>query len=95
MNKFLSCVQKGRGIEVYYKEFVKLSCHAPHMIEDQKLKCFILGLKGQLAKDVNTPCPTFLVDALIRSKANMANLSVVSKSKICPSHPQDLFVPRR
>ena len=29
MNEFLSCVKKGRPIDEYYKEFSKLSRHAP------------------------------------------------------------------
>ncbi len=49
MNEFLSCIRRGRGIEVYYEEFVKLSRHAPQMTEEQKLSRFILGLEGSLA----------------------------------------------
>ena len=41
MNEFLSCTRKGRGIEVYYEEFVKLSRHAPLMTEEQKLSRFV------------------------------------------------------
>ena len=37
MNGFLSCTRKGRAVEVYYEEFVKLSRHAPLMSEEQKL----------------------------------------------------------
>ena len=46
MNEFLSCTRKGRGIEVYYEDFVKLSCHAPLMMEEQKLSQFVPGLEG-------------------------------------------------
>ena len=53
MNKFLSCVQKGRLVDEYYEDFVKLSRYAPLMTEEQKLSRFILGLEGQLAEEVN------------------------------------------
>ena len=29
MNEFLSCVRKGKPIDEYYEEFVKLSRHSP------------------------------------------------------------------
>ena len=45
MNEFLSCNQKGRTIELYYEEFVKLSRYAPLMTKAQKLSKFILGLE--------------------------------------------------
>ena len=53
MNEFLSCVRKGRAIDDYYEEFVKLSRHAPLMTEEPKLSRFILGLEGTLAEEVN------------------------------------------
>ena len=53
MNEFLSCVKKVQAIDDYYEEFVKLSRHAPLMIEEQKLSRFFLGLEGTLAKEVN------------------------------------------
>ena len=53
MNKSLSCVQKGRLVDEYYEDFVKLSRYAPLMIEEQKLSQFILRLEGQLAEEVN------------------------------------------
>ena len=34
MNEFLSCVRKGRAIDNYYEEFVKISRHAPLMTEE-------------------------------------------------------------
>ena len=34
MNEFLSCSQKGRTIELYYEEFVKLSRYAPLMTKE-------------------------------------------------------------
>ena len=37
MNEFLSCAQKGRLIDEYYEDFVKLSRYAPLMTEEQKL----------------------------------------------------------
>ena len=75
MNEFLSCVRKGRSIETYYEEFVKLSRHAPHMTEEQKLSRFILGLEGQLADEINALRPTSLADALIRAKAKLASFA--------------------
>ena len=53
MNEFLSCVRKGKPIDKYYEEFVKLSRHAPLMTQEQKLSRFILGLEGQLVEEVN------------------------------------------
>ena len=53
MNEFLSYVRNGRPIDEYYKEFVKLSRHAPLMTQEQKLSKFILGLEGQLVEEVN------------------------------------------
>ena len=53
MNEFLSCVRKGKPIDEYYKEFVKLSRHTPLMNQEQKLSKFIIGLEGQLAEEVN------------------------------------------
>ena len=64
MNEFLSCIRRGRPVEVYYEEFVKLSRHAPLMSEDQKLSRFILGLEGSLASEVEALRPTSLADAL-------------------------------
>ena len=46
MNEFLSCIKRGQPMNDYYEEFVKLSTHAPLMIEEQKLSRFILGLEG-------------------------------------------------
>ena len=34
MNEFLSCVRKGKPIDEYYEEFVKLSRHAPQMTQE-------------------------------------------------------------
>ena len=34
MNEFLSCVRKGKPIDEYYEEFVKLSRHAPLMTQE-------------------------------------------------------------
>ena len=46
MNEFLSCVRRGRAIDVYYEEFVKLSRHAPLMTEEQKIEQVCFGLGG-------------------------------------------------
>ena len=53
MNEFLSCIKKGRPIDEYYEDFVKLSRHSPLMTQDQKLRRFIVRLEGQLAEEVN------------------------------------------
>ncbi|MCO5576113.1 hypothetical protein L7F22_029920 [Adiantum nelumboides] len=74
MNEFLSCARKGRAIEVYYEDFVKLSRHAPLMSEEQKLSKFILGLEGTLTDEVESLRPTSLADALIRAKSKLSNL---------------------
>ena len=68
INKFLSCVKKGRPIDEYYEEFVKLSKHAPLMTQEQKLSRFIIGLEGKLVEEVNALRPTSLADALIKTK---------------------------
>ncbi|MCO5612783.1 hypothetical protein L7F22_067053 [Adiantum nelumboides] len=69
MNEFLACVQRGRTIDTYYEEFKKLSRHAPLITdEEQKLSCFILGLEGKLADEIEALRPTSLADALIRAK---------------------------
>ena len=52
MNEFLSCVCKGREVEVYYEEFVTLSRYSPGMTEEQRLSRFVIGLEGSLAKEV-------------------------------------------
>ncbi|MCO5608085.1 hypothetical protein L7F22_062291 [Adiantum nelumboides] len=52
MNEFLSCTRKGRAVEEYYEDFVKLSKHAPLMSEEQKLSRFILGLEETLTDEV-------------------------------------------
>ncbi|MCO5567997.1 hypothetical protein L7F22_021693 [Adiantum nelumboides] len=71
MNEFLSCTRKGKTIEEYHEEFVKLSRHAPLMSEEQKLSRFILGLEGKLADEVESLRPTSLADALVRAKSKL------------------------
>ncbi|MCO5597516.1 hypothetical protein L7F22_051594 [Adiantum nelumboides] len=73
MNEFLSCTRKGRAVEVYYEDFVKLSRHAPLMSEEQKLSKFILGLERTLANEVESLRPTSLADALIRAKSKLSS----------------------
>ena len=34
MNEFLSCVRKGRLVDEYYEDFVKLSRYAPFMTKE-------------------------------------------------------------
>ena len=72
MNEFLSCNQKGRTIELYYEEFIKLSRYAPLITKAQKLSRFILGLGEELSNnEVDALWPTNLADALIRAKAKL------------------------
>lgn len=73
MNEFLSCTRKGRTVDMYYEDFVKLSRHAPLMSEEQKLSRFILGLEGKLADEVESLRPTSLADALIRAKSKLSS----------------------
>ena len=84
MNEFLSCIRKGRTVDVYYEEFVKLSRHAPLMTEEQKLSRFILGLEGQLAEELNSLRPSSLADALIRAKAKLLSFSAGEKKRPNP-----------
>lgn len=91
MNEFLSCAKKERGIKVYYKEFVKLSRHAPLMTKEQKLSRFILGVEGQLGEEINALCPTSLVDALIKAKAKYATFASGERKRAYPFQPPDLF----
>ena len=95
MNEFLSCVRKGRGIETYYEEFVKLSRHAPHMTEEQKLSRFVLGLEGQLADEINALRPTSLADALIRAKARLASFASGERKRTFTPSNQGTFRPHR
>ena len=87
MNEFLSCVRKGKPIDEYYEEFVKLSRHAPLMTQEQKLSRFILGLEGQLAEEVNALRPTSLADALIRAKAKLLSFKVAGERKRTNPYP--------
>ncbi|MCO5577752.1 hypothetical protein L7F22_031584 [Adiantum nelumboides] len=72
MNEFLVCVQRGKTIDTYYEEFIKLSRHAPLITEEQKLSRFILGLQGKLVDEVEALRPTSLVDALIWAKPKLS-----------------------
>ncbi|MCO5610521.1 hypothetical protein L7F22_064760 [Adiantum nelumboides] len=73
MNEFLACVQRGRTIDTYYEDFIKLSRHAPLITKEQKLSRFILGLEGKLADEVEALRPTSLVDALIWAKPKLSS----------------------
>ncbi|MCO5558285.1 hypothetical protein L7F22_011864 [Adiantum nelumboides] len=73
MNEFLACVRRGRTIDTYYEDFIKLSRHAPLIIEEQKLSRFILGLEGKLADEVEALRPTSLADTLIRTKPKFSS----------------------
>src|SRR3569623_229626 len=77
MNEFLSCSRKGRSVDDYHEEFVKLSRHAPLLTEEQKLSRFILGLQGRLAGEVESLRPVSLADALIRAKSKLSTFSLV------------------
>ena len=87
MNEFLSCVWKGRLVDEYYEAFVKLSRYAPLMTEEQKLSQFILGLEGQLAKEVNALQPISLADALICAKAKLTSFQVGDRKRTNPFPP--------
>ncbi len=95
MNEFLSCVRRGRMIDIYYEDFVKLSRHAPLMTEEQKLSRFILGLEGQLAEEVNSLRPASLADALIRAKAKLLSFSVGEKKRANPYPPSGPYRPQK
>ena len=74
MNEFLACTRRGRAIDIYYEDFVRLSRYAPLISEDQKLSRFVLGLEGKLADEVEALRPTSLADALIRAKPKLCSL---------------------
>ena len=95
MNEFLSCVRRGRAIDDYYEDFVKLSRYAPLMTEEQKLSRFILGLEGQLAEEVNALRPVSLADALIRAKAKLLSLFTGDQKRSNPYPPQGPFRPQK
>lgn len=71
MNEFLACTRRGRSIEQYYEDFVRLTRYAPLINEEQKLSRFILGLEGKLASEVEALRPASLADALIRAKSKL------------------------
>ena len=50
-------------MDLYYEEFFKLSCYAPLMTKEQKLSRFVLGLRDELANEVDALRPTNLADA--------------------------------
>ena len=93
MNEFLSCVRKGRAVDVYYEEFVKLSRYAPLMTEEQKLSRYILGLEGQLAEEVNALRPASLADALIRAKAKLSSFQAGDRKRSNPFPPSGPYRP--
>ena len=84
MNEFLSCVWKGRLVDEYYEDCVKLSRYAPLMTKEQKLSQFILGLKDQLAEEVNALCPISLADALIWAKSKLTSFQVGNRKRPNP-----------
>ena len=71
MNKFLACTRRGRTIDAYHEEFVRLSCHALDLTKEQNLSQFIQGLQGSLADEVEALRPTSIADALIRAKSKL------------------------
>ncbi|MCO5582829.1 hypothetical protein L7F22_036729 [Adiantum nelumboides] len=73
MNEFLACVRRGKTIDTYYEDFIKLSRHAPLITKEQKLSRFILGLEGKLADEVEALRLTSLADALIRAKPKFSS----------------------
>ena len=82
MNEFLTCNQKGRTMDPYYEEFVKLSHYAPLMTKEQKLNRFILGLGDELADEVDALPPTNLADALIQAKDKLSSKAKSGASAI-------------
>ena len=44
-------------MDLYYEEFVKLSCYAPLMTKEQKLSRFVLRLGDELADEVDALGP--------------------------------------
>ena len=96
MNEFLSCVRKGKPIDKYYEEFVKISRNAPLMTQEQKLSRFIIGLEGQLAEEVNALQPTSLANSLIRAKEKLLNFKVAKERKrMNPYPPTKSFWPQK
>ncbi|MCO5567343.1 hypothetical protein L7F22_021033 [Adiantum nelumboides] len=73
MNEFFICVRRGRTIDTYYEDFIKLFMHAPLITEEQKISRFILGLEGKLADEVKALKPTSLADALIWDKPKFSS----------------------
>ena len=89
MNEFLACTRDGRQIEEYYEEFIKLSCHAPHLTEEQILSRFVWGLEGSLADEVDALRPSTLADALIRAKAKLSSLqsrNIIGEKRKLPTY---------
>lgn len=74
MNKFLSCTRRDCPIDVYYEEFIKFSCHAPHLTKEHSLRKFFQGLEGSLSDEVEALRPSSLVDALIGAKSKLSSL---------------------
>ena len=95
MNECLSCAKRGRSIDDYYEEFVKLSRHAPLMIEEQKLSRFIIALEGHLAEEMNALQPASLADALIRGKAKLLNLQSKDQKRSNPYQHLESFQPQK
>ena len=71
--------KKGRLIDEYYEEFVKISRYALLMTKEQKLSQFIFGLEGHLEEEVNALQPTSLANALIHAKAKLTSFQVRDK----------------
>ena len=65
------------------------------MTEEQKLSRFILGLEGQLEKEVNALRPVSLADALIRAKAKLLSFSVGEQKRENPYQPSGPFRPQK
>ena len=63
------------------------------MIAEQKLSRFILGLEGQLAKEVNSLRHVSLADALIRAKAKLKSFITRDCKRPNPFPPTEPFRP--
>ncbi|MCO5601933.1 hypothetical protein L7F22_056059 [Adiantum nelumboides] len=81
MNEFLACVRRGRTIDTYYEEFIKLSSHAPLITEEQKLSRLILGLEEKLADEVEVLRPTSLADTLIWDKPKFSSFLKINNQQ--------------
>ena len=65
------------------------------MTQEQKLSRFIIGLEGQLAKEVNALRFASLANALIRAKAKLLSFQARDHKRMNPYPPAGLFRPQK